>query len=111
MKLGIITSGFLSLALMAGCSSSLDHGPSVLQRAHDVATVPVHAPAGTHLVWCSDASACFESASMFCAPADPTSSKRQHFHPGQWEAVQETGMSFPAMVQVDGGWRMLIRCL
>jgi len=105
MKLGLI---FPAAILIAGCS----HYETV-EKAKDIATVELPAGISTHLVWCKAEEECFTNASLQCSP-DHNALTGGYFNgyprPGKWHAVAENGMAFPAIIQEEHGWRMLIMC-
>jgi hypothetical protein len=91
----------LCATIMAACS----HTPLSLKE-----TSVAQVPSNEHLVWCQGSPAnCFDAASAFCG--DDQQGNLQSHQPGKWLQVAEPGMSFPAMIQQDAGWSMVIRCL
>jgi hypothetical protein len=104
MKASLIV--LVMLPLM-GCASTLP------TSSIDVPQVATSIPADAHLMWCKgSASSCFESAGAFCASdEEPTFSSRNYPHTqGKWHLVPEVGMAFPAMIQDNDGWHMLVVC-
>jgi hypothetical protein len=108
MKLGIILPALLSVV---GCAAKV---PAVAAPrdafAIQASEVSVPDQDDTHLVWCPTAESCFESAAVFCGIAKDSSPHQQHITPGRYHPIAEKGYEYPAMIQGQDGWRMLIMC-
>ena len=105
-KLGIITNGFLLLAM--GCAHN-----APAPKVSDNGGPPNPA---AHLAWCkgNQAQDCFEVAATFCdrKASEGFSYQSSQVGHGSWHQVVEpdSGMHFPAMVKDNGGWSFWFQC-